>query len=366
MTLAADRDERLIHVPDVAESTLSSPRSTSIRRSKLVWRLLRGPFLRVVLAVAIFGMPAPSQGIITTVAGTDFVFTGEGKAAVGAALGSIGSVALDPSGKILLGDRDLHLVLRIAEGETLSVAAGNSIFNSTGDGGPANSASLVPSSLAFDSHGNLYIADLFGQRIRRVTPDGIISTVAGGGSSLQDGISATEALLATESMITVDGAGNLYVSDPDRHVVRRVTAAGIIATIAGNGLAGFAGDGGAANRASLNFPQGLTMDSAGNLYIADRDNLRIRRVAPDGIISTFAGNGITCCEGDGGPATDSTMAFPSGVDAAPNGDIYIAEIGGRIRRVTPDGIITTVAGLLDSQPRPPGDGGPARAFSEII
>jgi NHL repeat len=226
-----------------------------------------------------------------------------------------------------------------------------------GDGGPATSALLNnPSGIALDAAGDLFIADTDNNRIRKVTPNGVITTVAGTGQggSVADGVPATSAQLTGPEAIAVDTMGNLLIADsgyPTR--IRKVTPAGVISTIAGgNHQPGFSGDGGPATQAQLsNSVRGLAVDAAGDIFIADTQNNRIREVTPDGLIKTIAGNGNPGTgipggggpAGDGGPATSASLYLPSGVAIDPSGNLYIADTGNnRIRKVTPDGMISSV------------------------
>ena len=209
----------------------------------------------------------------------------------------------------------------------------------SGDGGPATAARLNMSlgGVALDSAGNLYIADLLNERIRKVSPVGTISTYAGNGGYgfWGDGGPGTAAQLRPRGM-ALDPAGNLYIADFGNSRVRKVTPGGTISTYAGTGTPGFAGDGGPATAAQLSFPQGVALDSAGNLYIADSNNNRIRKVTPGGTISTYAGTGLQGFSGDGGPAIDAQLWFPVGVALDSAGNLYIADQENqRIRKVTP-------------------------------
>ena len=270
--------------------------------------------------------------------------------------------AYDPIGGVLNlgygGRRDTARTLY----SIIDTVVGNGAAGSGGDGGPATSAQLSnPHGVTVAPDGSLYIADYGGGRIRRVGPDGIITTVAGNGSSYVfsgDGGPATSAALSFPEDVAVAPDGSLYIADRGNNRIRRVGPDGIITTVAGNGLSGFVGDGGPATSATLSSPQGVALGADGSLYIADRGNYRIRRVGPDGIITTVAGNGLSGFVGDGGPATSATLSSPEDVAVGPDGSLYIADSGNRrIRRVGPDGIITTVAG--NGLSGFVGDGGPA-------
>ena len=217
-----------------------------------------------------------------------------------------------------------------------------------GDGGAATAAALMnPGGVAVDAAGTLYIADTDNNRIRKVTTAGVITTVAGNGlaGAGGDGGQAVFASLHSPHGVAVDAAGNLYIADTDNNRIRKVTPAGIITTVAGTGISGHSGDGGPATAARLNYPVGVAVDAAGNLYIADTGNSRIRKVTPAGVITTLAGTGIGGYSGDGGPATAAQLKYPFGVAVDAAGNLYIADSGNNsIRKVTPAGIITTVAG----------------------
>jgi sugar lactone lactonase YvrE len=264
-------------------------------------------------------------------------------------------IAVDRGGTLYFTN-SAGTVQRLEADGTITTVAGNGRPGYTGDGGPATETGLSgPLSLALDPDGNLYIADA--GPVLKVNPAGIISTVVGcscGG----DGVPAPWAKVIAPVGIAADPAGNVYFSDYSTHMVRRIASDGTITTVAGVGAPGFAGDGGPARQARLYLPTGVALDAVGNLYIADEGNNRIRRVSPDGIIQTVAGNGVAGFGGDGGAATDAWLAAPDGVAADAAGNLYIADtVTHRIRKVTPDGIIRTIAG--SDQPGLAGDGGPA-------
>jgi sugar lactone lactonase YvrE len=213
---------------------------------------------------------------------------------------------------------------------------------SGGDGGAATNASLYdPYAVAVDSSGNLYIADTDNQRIRKVHNNTIITTVAGNGTSgySGDGGAATDASLAWPSSVAVDSTGNLYIADQNNNRIRKVGTNGIITTVAGKGNSGYSGDGGAATNANLYYPSGVALDPIGNLYIADRNNNRIRKVNTNGIITTAAGKGSAGYSGDGGAATNATMDNPYGVGLDWSGNLYIADTENqRVRKVNLAGL----------------------------
>ncbi len=231
---------------------------------------------------------------------------------------------------------------------TITTVAGQGVAGFSGDGGPATAALInQPRDTDFGPDGSLYIADTFNHRIRRVAPDGTITTVAGTGNTGYngDGQQATQAALYWPHDVLVDDAGVIYIADSAHHRIRRVGPDGVISTIAGTGKGGFSGDNGQATAAKLKNPKGLALFD-GKLYIADGNNNRIRMIdLATGIITTVAGTGVAGFSGDGGPATAAKLDYPQRVDVDPLGRIYVADSDNHaIRRFTPGGTITTVAG----------------------
>ncbi len=231
----------------------------------------------------------------------------------------------------------------------ITTFAGNGNMMFSGDGGQATAATLNnPTGVAIDAAGNVYISDTNNWRVRRISPLGMISTVAGNGfnGATGDGNLAVNASISDPYGLALDAAGNLYIADASNRRIRRVTPSGIITTIAGTGLQGSSGDGGLAISATLNRPIAVTVDAAGNLYICDSSNHSIRRVnLASGIITKYAGNGVPAFSGDGGQATAASLQFPLAVAADKTGNLYIADAGNNcIRRIGADGVITTVAG----------------------
>ena len=297
---------------------------------------------------------AAATGIITTVAGNGTRgFSGDNGSATSASIGSSQGVAVDSAGNLYIADSNNYHIRKVAAATgIITTVAGNGTRGFSGDNGSATSASIdSPYGVAVDSVGNLYIADSFNYRIRKVAAaTGIITTVAGNGTRgfYGDNGSATSASIGSSQGVAVDSVGNLYIADSNNYRIRKVAAAtGIITTVAGNGTTGFSGDNGAASSASINSPYGVAVDSVGNLYIADSFNYRIRKVAAaTGIITTVAGNGTRGFSGDNGSATSASIDSPYGVAVDSVGNLYIADsFNYRIRKVAAaTGIITTVAG----------------------
>ena len=223
-------------------------------------------------------MDAVTQ-IITTFAGTgEFRTSGDGGPATSAEIKRPVNLVVDSSGNLFIADQTNHRIRKVDTSGNISTVAGTTA-GFCGDGGPATSAKLSnPKGVEVDSSGNLFIADTGNQRIRKVDTSGNISTVAGGGGSLGDGGPATSARLNFPSFVVVDPAGNLFIGDTSNHRVRKVDTSGNISTVAGNGTQGFSGDSGPATSVQLNFPTGVAVDSSGNLFFADLDNQRIRKV----------------------------------------------------------------------------------------
>jgi sugar lactone lactonase YvrE len=276
--------------------------------------------------------------IITNIAGNGVAgYSGNGGAATNASLNFATSVALDALGNLYIADSQNNRIRKVATNGIITTVAGNGNYGYSGDGVAATGTDLAyPCGVASDAVGDLYIADTFNNRIRMVGTNGEITTVAGNGTLgfTGNGVAATSAELSSPYGVALDAFGNLYIADAANHAVREVALNGIIRTVAGNGTAGFSGDGGLATNATLNFPEGVVVDGAGNLYIADHNNGRIRMVATSGIITTVAGSVTNGFSGDGGSATNARLDFPGGVASDTLGNLYIADSGNnRIREV---------------------------------
>ncbi len=294
------------------------------------------------------------SGVITTVAGDGVAgFSGDGGPATRAELSDPTAVAVDSAGDLYIADFGNNRVRMVSPSGVITTIAGNGTFGDSGDNGPATAAAISgPAGIAVDAAGDVFLTDPFHGLVRKVSPSGVITTVAGGGEPgvLGDGGPATDATLTDPEGIAVDAFGDLFIADFGASRIREVNNVGIITTVAGSGIAGYAGDGGpaAAGSAQLNLPSGVAVDAAGNLFIADTFNRVIRGVAPDGAISTVAGNGAPIYFGDGGPALDASFDSPASVATDSAGDLFIADPAeGRIRRVA-NGITVTIAGMAPS------------------
>ena len=293
-----------------------------------------------VLCCGLLSSELAAQNVITTIAGLDPIFNGDGKPAVTVPIGYINGVATDSAGNVYFTDPIEHLVLRVSTDGTLSVIAGNGIAAYSGDGGPATSAAIASADspdqyigppfedglggIVVDKQGNIYFGD--GHYVRRVATDGTIKTVAGGGTNATGNAGpATQASLGIVNGLALDGAGNLYFAEGNR--IRKLTSDGTLTTYAGAGSNGFSGDGGPAAAALLSQPLGLAFDAQGNLYVADGDVLnfasRIRKIAPNGIsISTIAGGG-TKIPTDGAAPLSLDLTYASGLAVDSSGALYV-------------------------------------------
>ncbi|MEO6940656.1 MAG: T9SS type A sorting domain-containing protein [Candidatus Kapaibacterium sp.] len=312
--------------------------------------------LRIFTALMLFtslgaGSSLHAQ-IITTIAGTGIPGSGgDGGAAIGAQFFDPGSVAVDGSGNVYISDQGSNRIRKItATTGLISTIAGTGIAGFSGDGGPAVLAQLnSPKGISIDRSGNVYIAD--GHHIRKITAvTGFITTIAGIGPNGSDGDGgpATAAQLNFPQDVTLDGSGNVYIADTYNHRIRKITAAnGIISTIAGSGIAGSSGDGGVATDARINIPQSVAVDDSQNVYLIDLGDQRIRKItASTGIISTMAGTGTGGFSGDSGAATEAQLCDPEDLAVDTAGNLYIADFcNSRIRKITAStGVISTIAG----------------------
>jgi ribosomal protein S18 acetylase RimI-like enzyme/sugar lactone lactonase YvrE len=287
---------------------------------------------------------------VSTSAGTGVVgYTGDNGAATSATLAYPSGVAYDSSGNLYLADANNHVVREVSKTGTITTVAGTGIEGFSGDGGAAASAQLdTPTGLAVDSKGNLYIADSHNHRIREVS-GGTITTIAGTGVAgfSGDNGAATAAQLALPSAVAVDSSFNVYIADTNNHRIRKISGT-TISTVAGDGEEFYNGDGAAATSAALDSPTGVAVDSSGNLYIADRLNQRIRVVtASSGVISTLAGSGGGFSggfSGDGAAAASATLARPAGVSVDSAGNVYVADTDNERIRQVGNGAIATITG----------------------
>ena len=295
-----------------------------------------------------------TAGIISTIGGGGSLYARSGESATSVLLFNVACLAVDSSGNVFMSN--YYGVNEIdTSGYIINIVSG---YGFGGDGGLASAALVAqPTSLVCDRNGNLYISDRLNNRVRRIDTSGIINTVAGGGlSGFGDGGAATAAELYFPSGIALDTIGNLFVADWGNNRIRKINNAGIITTIAGTNYSGFSGDGGAATAAELKNPRGVAIDKNGNIFIADSDNGRIRKINTSGIISTVGGATGAYLYEDGAAATDVEIGIPFLICVDRIGNIYFSDYA-RVLKIDTSGIINTYAG--GDSIGFSGDGGPA-------
>jgi DNA-binding CsgD family transcriptional regulator len=298
-------------------------------------------------------------------------FSGDGGPATRAALREPNGIAVGPMGAVFVATDGR--IRRISADGAITTVAGNGNLGSSGDGGAAALAEIGVAGkwgntgLAVDNAGSVYIPDAVAHSVRRISPAGIITTIAGTGTPGEsgDGGPANAATLTSPRGVAVDDRGAIFIAEAGGHRVRRIDPSGVISRYAGTGEVGSGGDGGPAAAAQLNAPEAVVLDRAGNLFIADTANNRIRRVALDGSISTVAGDGRYGFSGDGGPATKAQLALPRGLASGSHGVIHIADSDNhRVRLLDAAGTINTIAGTGTAGYSGDGDSPPRAQLNE--
>ncbi len=317
----------------------------------------------VLVCAASFALA--QEYIITTVAGNGTGGSlGDNGSAVAAELRNPEDTAVDAAGNLYIADTQNNRIRKVTPAGIITTFAGNGQCSPLNEGGLALEAGICsPVGLFIDASGVVYVSQRGDSRVRKITTAGIITTVAGTGAGGYNGdnVLANTAQLYWPTGLTLDSDGNLYIADSFNHRIRKVSVAGVITTVAGSGAPGYSGDGGAATTAKLNYPSWVAVNAAGDLFISDRYNLRIRKVT-GGIIATVAGSGAGGFSGDGGAATAAGISFPDGVEVDAAGNLLIADQSNqRIRRVNTSGVISTIAG--NGTAGFTGDGGPATSAS---
>ncbi|MCK5523505.1 MAG: hypothetical protein KAI83_10270 [Thiomargarita sp.] len=308
-------------------------------------------FLIGFMIILDFQVQVQAEWMISTIAGDGTRgYSGDGGLATAAQLNQPWGIAVDSSGVLYVADFKSHSIRKIDNQGVITTIAGDGRQGYHGDGGSATAAQLnQPRGIALDSNGALYIADAQNHLIRKINRQGIITTIAGNNVAgyCCEGIQATTAQLNYPIDVAIDNANNLYIADKNNHVIRKVDSHGIITTIVGDNTQGNGtrDEGGLATRTQLNSPHAIALDHFGHLYIADYGNHLIRKVDKNGYINTVAGNATQGYSGDGKSATTAQLNFPSGIALDKAGNLYINDTQNyRIRRVDIQGNITTIAG----------------------
>lgn len=285
---------------------------------------------------------------IYTIGGNGFTGGGgDGGLAINASFNTPVGIAIDGSGNIFFSAQGNECIKKIDASGIITTFAGTSGFGGyAGDGGLAISAKLnAPAGVAIDAIGNVYIADYGNSVIRKVSVSGSITTIAGSGTSTVDGILASSAAISVPSSVAVDASGNVFLVDD--HRVRKINSFGIITTIAGTGAYGFSGDGGPATNATFKIIEAIAVDGSGNLYIADTGNSCIRKVDTLGIVTTIVGiGGSGGYSGDNGPASSAQIGWPTGIAIDHVGNLFISDNDRVTRKVNSAGIISTISGTI--------------------
>jgi len=303
----------------------------------------------LLFCVAFFSVNTLNAQLIYTYAGDGIdAYGGDDSLAIHAGVATPSGVAVDASGNVYIADQSSNRIRKVDAAGIITTFAGTGVSGFSGDSGLATAATLSqPVRIAIDKKGNIYVADANNNRIRKIDNAGIITTVAGTGIGGYNGdsIAATAAQLNVPYGIAVDSEGNIFIADFFNNRVRKVNTMGMITTIAGNGTGGFGGDSGLATASVINAPNDVAVDKNGNVYFTDENNIRVRMINAAGIITTIAGTGTEGYTGDSGLAVSAELGSPVGVDLDSAGNIYISDqVDGVIRKINSSGIITTIVG----------------------
>ena len=283
---------------------------------------------------------APTQWVVSTWAGTGTASFTDGTGST-AAFNAPYGIAMDRSGHLYVGDYNNHRIRKITPAGVVSTLAGSGAtgFN---DGTGGGATFHLPSGVALDSSGNVYVADYNNHLIRKVSPAGVVTRLAGAGTYGNVNGSAATAKFDSPYGVAVDTSGNVYVADESNHQIRKITPEGMVSTLAGMGAVGF--EDGTGISAKFNYPSGVALDTNGNLYVADASNNRIRKITQAGVVSTLAGMGSSGVVN--GAGVTATFGNPSGVALDNNGNVYVADYNNHlIRMISPAGVVSTLAGV---------------------
>lgn len=281
--------------------------------------------------------------LVSTMAGSGTSGFANGAGTV-ASFNAPNGVAVDSSGNVYVADLGNQAIRKVTSSGVVSTLAGTGAQGFAN--GPGTSASFSnPTGTAVDSAGNVYVADAGNHAIRKISSSGVVSTLAGTGISGFVNDSGTAASFNNPNGVAVDGMGTVYVADTDNHVIRKITSSGVVSTLAGSGVAGFLN--GAGSAAMLNAPRGVAVDSTGNVYVGDTQNNAVRKITSDGVVSTLAGSSTSGFVN--GTGTAATFNAPRGVAVDIAGSVYVADLGNQaIRKITASGLVSTHAGMINS------------------
>jgi hypothetical protein len=303
--------------------------------TNLIWSVTAGTTLPEWLSLS-------SGAIVTTLAGSGSPDSVDGTG-ISASFKYPKGMAVDSSGNIYVTDYSSHKIRKITPAGVVTTLAGSGSVGSADSTG-ISASFKTPFGIAVDSSGNVYVADSGNHKIRKITPAGVVTTLAGSGFAGSTDSTGTSASFDFPSGVTVDSNGNVYVADSANHKIRKITPAGVVTTLAGSGSVGSAD--GTGISASFKTPKGVALDSSGNVYVADTDNNKIRKITPAGVVTTLAGSGISGSNDDTG--TSASFKNPSGVTLDSSGNVYVADtFSSKIRKITPAGVVTTLAGSGD-------------------
>jgi sugar lactone lactonase YvrE len=280
-----------------------------------------------------------SYGLTTTLAGSGSIGAADG-AGPAASLGAPTGVAVDVPGNVYVADQYNNKIRKITPAGVVTTLAGSGSPGAA-DGEGAAASFNWPAGVAVDGSGNVYVADQNNNKIRKITPAGVVSTFAGSGAQGHINGPGTVASFTSPSGLALDASGYLYVADAGSYMIRKITPAGAVTTLAGNIYGGSAD--GAGGAASFNYPTGVATDALGNVYVADRFNNKIRKITAAGVVTTVAGSGLQGAADGAGAA--ASFFYPTGVAIDASGNIYVTDMyNNNIRKITPAGVVTTLAG----------------------
>jgi len=282
--------------------------------------------------------PTPKTVTVSTLAGSG-ISGDTNSTGASAQFNYPAGVAVDASGTIYIADGNNHKIKKISPQGEVSTLAGSGIEGDV-NGSSTSAQFRLPAGVAVDGDGNIYVADGGNNKIKKITPNGEVSTLAGSGEQGQEDGNGADAQFEDPVDVAVDASGNIYVADSDNNKIRKITPNGNVTTLAGSGDYGFVD--GTSGVAQFTDPQGVAVDASGNVYVADQDNNRIRKVTPNGVVSTVAGNGGTGYVD--GEAASAQFDEPQDVAVDASGNVYVLDLNDVIRKITPQGMVNTWAG----------------------